>query len=115
MHLYFSLAARRFAVVDVLNAARGVHIGVFLFVLVSVWVLRIGTHFPVPCVDPAAVAAMFEQTRGSIVDIFNMFSGGALARLSVLALGVMPYISASIIIQMRSSIIPKLEQLKKRG
>jgi preprotein translocase subunit SecY len=86
-----------------------------LFVLGSLVVFRIGTHIPVPGVDPAAVAAMFEQTRGSIVDIFNMFSGGALARLSVLALGVMPYISASIIIQMMSSIIPKLEQLKKEG
>jgi len=86
-----------------------------LFVLGSLVVFRIGTHIPVPGVDPAAVAAMFEQTRGSIVDIFNMFSGGALARLSVLALGVMPYISASIIIQMMSSIIPQLEQLKKEG
>ena len=86
-----------------------------LFVLGSLVVFRIGTHIPIPGVDPAAVATMFEQTRGSIVDIFNMFSGGALARLSVLALGVMPYISASIIIQMMSSIIPKLEQLKKEG
>ena len=86
-----------------------------LFVLGSLVVFRIGTHIPIPGVDPAAVATMFEQTRGSIVDIFNMFSGGALARLSVLALGVMPYISASIIIQMMSSIIPQLEQLKKEG
>ena len=86
-----------------------------LFVLGSLVVFRIGTHIPVPGVDPAAVAAMFEQTRGSIVDIFNMFSGGALSRLSIFALGVMPYISASIIIQMMSSIIPQLEQLKKEG
>ena len=86
-----------------------------LFVLGSLVVFRIGTHIPVPGVDPTAVAAMFEQTRGSIVDIFNMFSGGALKRLSILALGVMPYISASIIIQMMSSIIPQLEQLKKEG
>ena len=86
-----------------------------LFVLGSLVVFRIGTHIPVPGVDPAAVATMFEQTRGSIVDIFNMFSGGALKRLSILALGVMPYISASIIIQMMSSIIPQLEQLKKEG
>ena len=86
-----------------------------LFVLGSLVVFSIGTHIPVPGVDPAAVAAMFEQTRGSIVDIFNMFSGGALKRLSILALGVMPYISASIIIQMMSSIIPQLEQLKKEG
>ncbi len=86
-----------------------------LFVLGAFVVFRIGTHIPVPGVDPAAVAAMFEQTRGSIVDIFNMFSGGALSRLSIFALGVMPYISASIIIQMMSSIIPQLEQLKKEG
>ena len=86
-----------------------------LFVLGSLVVFRIGTHIPIPGVDPVAVAAMFEQTRGSIVDVFNMFSGGALERLSILALGVMPYISASIIIQMMSSIIPQLEQLKKEG
>jgi len=86
-----------------------------LFVLGAMVVFRIGTHIPIPGVDPSAVAAMFAQTRGSIIDIFNMFSGGALKRLSILALGVMPYISASIIIQMMSSIIPKLEQLKKEG
>ena len=86
-----------------------------LFVLGSLVVFRIGTHIPIPGVDPAAVATMFEQTRGSIVDVFNMFSGGALKRLSILALGVMPYISASIIIQMMSSIVPQLEQLKKEG
>ena len=86
-----------------------------LFVLGALVVFRIGTHIPIPGVDPSAVAAMFAQTRGSIIDIFNMFSGGALKRLSILALGVMPYISASIIIQMMSSIIPQLEQLKKEG
>ena len=86
-----------------------------LFVLGALVVFRIGTHIPVPGVDPTAVAAMFEQTRGSIVDVFNMFSGGALKRLSIFALGVMPYISASIIIQMMSSIVPQLEQLKKEG
>jgi len=86
-----------------------------LFVLGALVVFRIGTHIPVPGVDPTAVAAMFEQTRGSIVDVFNMFTGGALKRLSIFALGVMPYISASIIIQMMSSIVPQLEQLKKEG
>ena len=86
-----------------------------LFVLGALVVFRIGTHIPIPGVDPSAVAAMFAQTRGSIIDIFNMFSGGALSRLSIFALGVMPYISASIIIQMMSSIIPQLEQLKKEG
>jgi len=84
-------------------------------VLGAMVVFRLGTHIPIPGVDPTAVAAMFEQTRGSIVDIFNMFSGGALRRLSIFALGVMPYISASIIIQMMTSVIPQLEQLKKEG
>ena len=86
-----------------------------LFVVGAMVVFRMGTHVPVPGVDPVAVAALFEQTRGSIVDIFNVFSGGALSRLSVFALGVMPYISASIIMQMMSAVIPQLEQLKKEG
>jgi len=86
-----------------------------LFVLGALVVFRVGTHIPVPGVDPAAVAALFDQTRGSIVDVFNMFSGGALSRLSIFALGVMPYISASIIMQMMTSVLPKLEQLKKEG
>ena len=84
-----------------------------LFVLGAMVVFRVGTHIPIPGVDPTAVAALFEQTRGSIVDIFNMFSGGALERLSIFALGVMPYISASIIIQMMTSVVPQLEALKK--
>lgn len=85
------------------------------FILVAMVVYRLGTHIPVPGVDSVAVAALFDQTRGSIIDVFNMFSGGALQRLSILALGVMPYISASIIMQMMSAVIPKLEQLKKEG
>ncbi|MDH3689260.1 MAG: preprotein translocase subunit SecY [Gammaproteobacteria bacterium] len=86
-----------------------------LFVLGAMVVFRLGSYVPVPGVDPAAVAELFNQTRGSIIDVFNMFSGGALSRLSVLALGVMPYISASIIMQMMSAVIPSLEQLKKEG
>ena len=85
------------------------------FVLGAIVVFRFGTHIPIPGVDPAAVAALFAQTRGSIIDVFNMFSGGALSRLSIFALGVMPYISASIIMQMMTSVIPQLEQLKKEG
>jgi preprotein translocase subunit SecY len=85
------------------------------FVLGALVVFRLGAYIPIPGVNPNAVAAMFQQTQGSIVDVFNMFSGGALSRLSVMALGVMPYISASIIMQMMSSVIPKLEQLKKEG
>jgi len=86
-----------------------------LFVLGALIVYRIGTYVPIPGVDSNAVAALFNQTRGSIVDVFNMFSGGALSRLSIFALGVMPYISASIIIQMMTTIVPTLEQLKKEG
>ncbi len=86
-----------------------------LFVLGAFVVFRLGTHVPIPGVDPVAVAALFDQTRGSILDVFNMFSGGALSRLSVMALGVMPYISASIIMQMMTAVIPRLEQLKKEG
>lgn len=85
------------------------------FVLGAFLVYRIGTHIPVPGVDPAAIAELFKQTQGSILDVLNMFSGGALSRLSVMALGVMPYISSSIIMQMMTSVVPTLEQLKKEG
>lgn len=86
-----------------------------LFVVGALVVFRIGTHIPVPGIDPVALAEMFKQTQGSIVDLFNMFSGGALERFSVLALGVMPYISASIIMQLMTTVVPSLEQLKKEG
>jgi preprotein translocase subunit SecY len=86
-----------------------------LFVLGALVVFRIGTHIPVPGIDAVALAEMFKQTQGSIVDLFNMFSGGALSRFSVLALGVMPYISASIIMQLMTTVLPSLEQLKKEG
>jgi len=86
-----------------------------LFLLGALLVYRIGTFIPVPGIDPHVFARLFDQSRGSILDVFNMFSGGALQRMSVLALGVMPYISASIIVQMMTSVIPQLEQLKKEG
>ncbi|HXK55872.1 MAG: preprotein translocase subunit SecY [Gammaproteobacteria bacterium] len=86
-----------------------------LFVIGALLVFRIGTFIPVPGVNPAALAALFDQQQGSILDMFNMFSGGALKRASLFALGIMPYISASIIMQLMSSVIPKLEQLKKEG
>ncbi|MGA7982999.1 MAG: preprotein translocase subunit SecY [Chromatiaceae bacterium] len=86
-----------------------------LFLLGALLVYRIGTFIPVPGVNPEALAILFEQNQGSILDMFNMFSGGALQRASLLALGIMPYISASIIVQLMSSVIPKLEQLKKEG
>jgi preprotein translocase subunit SecY len=86
-----------------------------LFVIGALIVYRIGTFIPVPGVDPSALAALFEQQQGTILDMFNMFSGGALSRASLFALGIMPYISASIIVQLMTAVIPKLEQLKKEG
>jgi len=86
-----------------------------LFVVGALLVFRIGTFIPVPGVNPAALAVLFDQQQGTILDMFNMFSGGALKRASLFALGIMPYISASIIMQLMSAVIPKLEQLKKEG
>lgn len=85
------------------------------FLLGAMVVFRIGAHIPVPGIDPHAMAQLFEQQQGTILGMFDMFSGGALRRLSIFALGVMPYISASIIIQMMSMVIPSLEQLRKEG
>jgi len=86
-----------------------------LFLLGALLVFRIGAFIPVPGIDPQALALLFEQQQGTILDMFNMFSGGALKRLSVFALSVMPYISASIIIQLLSAVSPKLGELKKEG
>lgn len=85
-----------------------------LFVLFALFVYRVASHIPVPGINPAALAEMFNQQRGSILDMFNMFSGGALQRFSVIALGIMPYISASIIMQLLTVIEPRLKQLKKK-
>ena len=86
-----------------------------LFVLGAFIVYRVGAHIPVPGIDPKALAAMFQQQGGSILDMFNMFSGGALMRLSLFALGIMPYISASIIMQLMTVVVPSMEQMKKDG
>jgi preprotein translocase subunit SecY len=86
-----------------------------LFVLGALLVFRMGTFIPVPGVNPAAISAFFDAQQTNILDMFNMFSGGALERASLFALGIMPYISASIIMQLMSAVIPKLEQLKKEG
>ena len=86
-----------------------------LFVLGALLVYRMGTFIPVPGINPEALASMFEQQSGTILDMFNMFSGGALQRLSVFALGIMPYISASIIMQLLTVVHPKLAQMKKEG
>jgi preprotein translocase subunit SecY len=85
------------------------------FLLGALIVYRIGTFVPVPGVDPTAFALLYSQQEGTILDMFNMFSGGALERASLFALGIMPYISASIIMQLMSAVIPSLEQLKKEG
>lgn len=86
-----------------------------LFVFGALVVFRIGASIPVPGIDPVALAQLFDQARGTILDMFNMFSGGALERVAVFALGVMPYISASIIMQLLTAVHPKLEQMKKEG
>ncbi|MBI5451805.1 MAG: preprotein translocase subunit SecY [Gammaproteobacteria bacterium] len=87
----------------------------FFFLIGALLVYRIGTYIPVPGIDPVALAALFEQQRGTILDMFDMFSGGALGRLSVFALSVMPYISASIIIQLMATVHKPFEELKKEG
>ncbi|MBS0358553.1 MAG: preprotein translocase subunit SecY [Proteobacteria bacterium] len=86
-----------------------------LFVLLGIIVYRIGAYVPVPGLDPLRLASLFTQHQNTILGLFNMFSGGALTRMTVFALGVMPYISASIIMQLFSVVSPRLEQLKKEG
>src|ERR1700676_2579925 len=86
-----------------------------LFLVGALVVYRIGTFIPVPGVNPAEVARFFGDRSNTILGIVNMFSGGALSRLSIFAMGVMPYISASIIIQMMSMVVPTLMELRKEG
>jgi len=86
-----------------------------LFLLGALIVYRIGTHVPVPGIDPVRLAELFRSQGGGILDMFNMFSGGALSRFSIFALGIMPYISASIIMQLMTVVSPTLEALKKEG
>ena len=85
------------------------------FLLMALVVYRIGAHIPVPGIDPAQLQQLFKGQSGGILSLFNMFSGGALSRFTVFALGIMPYISASIIMQMMGYVIPQLEALKKEG
>ena len=85
------------------------------FVVLALIVYRIGTFIPVPGINPSALAEFFTQQTGTILDMFNMFSGGALRRLSIFALGIMPYISSSIIMQLLTVVVPTFEQLKKEG
>ena len=85
------------------------------YVLLAIIVYRVGSHIPVPGINPDRLAALFERNQGGILDMFNMFSGGALERMSIFALGIMPYISASIITQLLVATTPSLQQLRKEG
>ncbi len=86
-----------------------------VFLLLALVVYRIGAHIPVPGIDPAQLEQLFKGQAGGILSLFNMFSGGALSRFTVFALGIMPYISASIIMQLMTYVVPSFEQLKKEG
>ena len=86
-----------------------------VFLLLALVVYRIGAHIPVPGIDPTQLQQLFQGQQGGILNLFNMFSGGALSRFTVFALGIMPYISASIIMQLLTYVLPSLEQLKKEG
>jgi len=86
-----------------------------VFLLLALIVYRIGAHIPVPGIDPSQLQALFKGQQGGILSLFNMFSGGALSRFAVFALGIMPYISASIIMQLLTYVVPTFEQLKKEG
>jgi len=85
------------------------------FLLLAILIYRVGTYIPVPGIDPEQVANLFRQNEGTILGMVNMFSGGAAERMSILALGIMPYISASIIMQMMTAVTPSLEAIKKEG
>ena len=85
------------------------------FLLLALVVYRIGAHIPVPGIDPNQLSQLFKSQAGGILSLFNMFSGGALSRFTVFALGIMPYISASIIMQLLTYVVPTFEQLKKEG
>ncbi len=86
-----------------------------VFLLLALVVYRVGAHIPVPGIDPTELKKLFDGQQGGILSLFNMFSGGALSRFTVFALGIMPYISASIIMQLMTYVVPTLEQLKKEG
>ncbi|MDJ1157280.1 preprotein translocase subunit SecY [Chelatococcus sp. SYSU_G07232] len=85
------------------------------FTLGALLVYRLGTYIPLPGINPEAVADIFKQAQGGVLGLFNMFSGGAVGRLAIFALNIMPYISASIIVQLLTSVVPSLESLKKEG
>ena len=84
-----------------------------VFLLLALVVYRIGAHIPVPGIDPDQLKQLFNGQQGGILSLFNMFSGGALSRFTVFALGIMPYISASIVMQLMTYVVPMFEQMKK--
>src|SRR5256884_10008689 len=86
-----------------------------LFLLGALVVFRIGAHIPVPGIDPKALADLFQGQQGGILGMFNMFSGGALRRFTIFALGIMPYISAPIIMQLMTAGNPQLDQPRQEG
>ena len=106
---------------DIANQLAGNQAGVaelrsrLLFVLFALLVYRIGTHIPVPGIDPGQLQALFNQNQGGILELFNMFSGGAWERMSILALGVIPYITASIIMNLLTMMWPQFQQWRKEG
>lgn len=85
------------------------------YVFAGIFIYRIGAHITIPGIDPVQLAKMFAQQKNGVLGFFNMFSGGALSRMTLFALGVMPYITASIIVQLLSAVLPSLEQLRKEG
>ena len=104
------------------NAAQTAKAGKFgdlrrrlVFLLLALVVYRLGAHIPVPGIDPAQLQQLFKGQQGGILSLFNMFSGGALSRFTIFALGIMPYISASIVMQLLTYVLPAFEQLKKEG
>jgi len=97
------------------SSASGFHWNRLWFLLGALIVFRVGAHIPVPGIDPVQLEALFNQNSGGILGMFNMFSGGALSRFTIFALGIMPYISASIIMQLLTVVSPQLEAIKKEG
>jgi preprotein translocase subunit SecY len=86
-----------------------------IFLLLALFVYRLGSHIPVPGIDPVSLQKLFKDQQGGILSLFNMFSGGALSRFSIFALGIMPYISSSIVIQLFQYVVPHFQQLQKEG
>jgi len=87
----------------------------FIFVLIGVFLFRIGSHIPLPGINPQAINTLFSGQSGTLMDLFNAFSGGSLKRLSIFSIGIMPYISASIILFLAGFFVPHIKNLKEQG